>query len=206
MTDKKVSKKFNLNAILVYPKVFNLADTVDPETGESMAGKPGDVDRGDAKSTKKWLRELAKNPKSTLQAYFTSEDQIAELEEHPDFERMVLNPQTGDEVDRIKEGNSEYGIGKYISLNRPMSDVKEFVDRKTGDLKEVDYGGPVRMKTAVVGEGGKLSDVKDYDYFTLGPISNGSRGIVKFEPRYMRLEAIAVTDLVEFVPNTEEDF
>lgn len=191
--------KLTFNMVLAFPKVFN------------KEGKPGDLDRGDAKSQKAWLRALAKNPVAVVDAYFTSEADVQELIEHENFENVVVNPQTGEESTRIKEGNSEYGIGKYIKLKRKMNDEIEFVDRKTGDVKVVDKGGVPSVKMLKV-EGGKIVDNKPYNYEELGPIGNGSEAKVRFElygKGATRLEAIGVTKLVQYEQvdgSTQEDF
>jgi len=183
--------KYNvtLDMVLEYAKIFD------------QEGEFGDLDRGDPKSDKKWLRELSKNPTAVVNAYFTSEEQIDFLCEFPGFDRIVTNPQTGEEVDRIKVGSDDYGIGKYIQLKRKLEDVREFVDKK-GNLQEMDKGGAPVVKI-LSADGSKYVD---YDYDELGAPSNGTEAKVRFEPRYMRLDAIAVTNLIEYVPQEEEEF
>lgn len=177
--------------ILEYPKLFN------------KEGKPGDLDRGDAKSTKKWLRDLSKNPEAKVNCYFTSEEDVQDLIETEGFENEVTNPQTGATSTRIKEGNSEYGVGKYIQLKRKLSDVKEFVDRKTGEVKEVDYGGAPTVVYRKEDEDGKAF-FEEYSYDELGPISNGSEAKIKFHEKYLRLEKVGVTNLIEWVESEEQ--
>lgn len=185
-----------LDMVLEYTKIFD------------QEGKPGDIDRGDPKSSEKWLRDLAKNPKATGNFYFTSEEQIEFLENYEGFERMVNNPKTGAEVDRIKEGNPDLGIGKYIVLTRRMEDLKEFVNKK-GELQELDKGGVPSVKILTPTEDGTGEVFVEYDYDELGAPSNGTEAKVRFEPRYMRLEAIGITNLIEYVDGEgfgEEDF
>jgi hypothetical protein len=45
----------------------------------------------------------------------------------------------------------------------------------------------------------------EYDYDTLGSPANGTEAKVRFEPRYMRLEAIGITNLVEYVEGDYEE-
>lgn len=179
--------------VLEYAKIFD------------QEGKPGDLDRGNAQSKQKWLRELAKNPVASVNAYFTSEADMEDLLADPNFDNEVTNPQTGAKSERIKDGNSEFGIGKYIQLKRKMDDKVEFVDKKTGDLKEIDKGGAPSVK--ILDEAGEK--FVEYDYDELGPIANGSTSKVRFEvygKGATRLEAFGVTELVEFVEYEEEEF
>ena len=190
--------KITFDMILAFPKVFD------------QQGKPGDIDRGDEKSQQKWLRELSKNPVAVVDAYFTSEADVQELLQHENFENLVVNPQTGAESTRIKEGNPEYGIGKYIKLKRKINDTVEFVDRKTGELKEIDKGGVPSVKMLKV-EDGKIVDNQPYDYEELGPIGNGSEAKVRFElygKGATRIDAIGVTKLVQYeeINGEGEDF
>jgi len=178
-----------LDMVLEYPKVLD------------VEGKPSDLDRGDANSSQKWLRELAKNPEAKVNCYFTSEEQIAYLMEYEGFEPMVTNPKTGEEISRIKDGNEDFGIGKYIQLKRKLNDIREYRDKK-GEIKEMDKGGVPGVKVF------KDDAFVDYDYEELGPIGNGTESKVRFEPRYMRLEALGITNLVEFsdTPFEGDDF
>jgi len=187
--------KKTYDMVLAYPKVFD------------REGQPGDVDRGDPKSSQKWLRELSKNPVAVVDAYFTSEEDLNDLLATPGFEDTVVNPQTGEESSRIKNGDSDLGIGKYIKLKRRINDVVEFIDNKTGNVKQVDKGGFPGVK--ILSEDG--SKFVEYDYDTLGAPSNGTKSKVRFEiygKGATRLEALGITELIEFVPNPdyEEEF
>jgi len=193
---KATKHNITLDMVLEYAKIFD------------QEGKPGDVDRGNPKADAKWLRELSKNPEAKVNAYFTSDEQIDFLCEFPGFDRMVTNPQTGVEVDRIKDGNPDLGIGKYIQLKRKMEDIREFKD-KNGEIQEMDKGGAPVVKILSVTtdeETGETTEAYvEYDYDTLGAPSNGTEAKVRFEPRYMRLDAIAVTNLIEYIEGDSED-
>lgn len=186
--------KITYDMVLEYPKVMD------------REGQPGDVDRGNAQSQHKFLRELAKNPVATVNAYFTSQEDLDSLLAVEGFEDEVTNPQTGAKSPRIKEGNPDYGIGKYIQLKRPINNIVEFVDRKTGDVKEVDKGGYPSVK--ILKDGAFVP----YDYDTLGPITNGTESKVRFEvygKGNTRLEAFGITNLVEWVEyegDTQDEF
>jgi len=192
--------KKTYDMVLAYAKVFDLPEDQNPRFG--------DLDRGDASSSKKWLRELAKNPVAVVDAYFTSEEDLQDLMQHPNFDNVVKNPQTGEESTRIKTGNPELGIGKYIILKRKLNDTVEFVDNKTGDLKSIDKGGAPSVK--ILDEAGET--FVDYDYNTLGAPSNGTLSKVRFElygKGATRLEAFGITELMQYEPSDdyeEEDF
>jgi len=181
-----------LDMVLEYPKVFD------------QEGKPGDLDRGNPKAEEKWLRDLSKNPVAKGNFYFTSEEQIEFLESYDGFERMVTNPKTGATVDRIKDGNPDLGIGKYITLTRKLYDTKEFVNKK-GEVQEMNKGGVPSVKILTPLEDTDKEAFVEYDYDELGAPSNGTESKVRFEPRYMRLEALGITNLIEYVEGDQED-
>lgn len=189
---KKTKHTVTLDMILEYPKIFD------------QEGKPGDIDRGNPKSEKKFLRDLAKNPQAKVNAYFTSEEQVDFLCEFEGFDRITTNPQTSEQVDRIKEGNPDLGIGKYIQIKRSLDDIREFKN-KQGEIEEMDKGGVPVVKILEVSEDGTEAFV-EYDYDTLGAPSNGTEAKVRFEPRYMRIDAIAITNLIEYVEEDQDDF
>lgn len=164
-------------------------------------GQPGDVDRGDAKSQKAFLRQLAKNPVVRVNCYFTSEEDLQDLLQDENFQAEVLNPQTGQMVNRIKDGNEEFGIGKYIELKNKMEDIREFPDRKTGNIVEKDYGGVPVIVVQKETEAGKVWE--EYDYDELGAPANGSEARIKFHPRYLRPTKIGFTKVVEYVAESE---
>ena len=190
--------------VLEYPKIFDLSSVVDGE-GKTLEGKPGDLDRGDANSSLTWLRALSKNPVAVVNAYFTSEVDLQDLMECEDFENKVTNPKTGEESNRIKDGDEELGIGKYIQLKRKFNDIIEYKDRKTGEFKEIDKGGAPSVK--ILDTSVEPPVFKEYDYQELGSPSNGTVSKVRFEAYKgnLRLEAFGITELVEFVDNTSDD-
>ena len=154
------------------------------------------ADMGNAESDQKWLRELAKNGGQTVvNCYFTSEDQIDAIVE-AGFERMALNPRTNEPVDRIKEGNPDFGIGKYLTLKRKLSDVREFKDKKTGEFINYDFGGLPKVVD--------LRDMNNKRFWSFaedGPLGNGTRAMVEFDMykgTTMRLEAVGILDHVAY--------
>lgn len=159
------------------------------------------MDKGDPESSEKWMRELVKSGGQTkVNAYFTSEEQIAEFE-NAGFERMAMNPRTGEPVDRIKDGNSNYGIGKYIVLKRKFSDVREVKDRKTGEFKEIDFGGLPKVVDLR-----DLENKRVWSFSEDGPLYNGTKAKVMIDlygSATVRLEAIGVTELAEFEENPD---
>lgn len=184
--------------VLAYAKIFDLP--------EEIHGAPGDLDRGDKNSTQKWLRDLSKNPVASVEAYFTSEDDVQDLMDTQGFDNVVVNPQTGEESTRIKDGDAGLGIGKFIKLKRKLVDTVEFVDRKTGSLKEVDKGGPPSVK--IYDDTGEAPVYTPYDYEALGAPSTGTKSKVRFEvygKGNTRLEAFGITELVEYIPQDDVD-
>ena len=184
--------KIMFEAVLEYAKVFD------------QEGKSGDIDRGDAKSSQKWLRELAKNPHAVVNCYFTKQEDIDRILNHENFDNKVVNPQTGAESTRIKAGRAEFGLGQYLQLKRKLTDQVEFIDRKTGELVVVDKGGAPEVKLVEFVDGAIEST--NYDYDENGPIGNGTKALVVFElygKGATRLEKIGVTDLVHYEQNGE---
>jgi hypothetical protein len=174
--------KHTYDMVLEYAKVFE-----------------DNLDMGDENHSEKWMRELYKSGgQSTVNAYFTSEEQIADLEANG-FERMTINPKTKADVDRIKDGNPDFGIGKYIVLKRKFSDPKEVKDRKTGEFKIVEFGGLAKIVD--------LRNLPDKRLWSLeedGFLGNGTEAKVMFDVYkgiQVRLEAIGVTKLVEWEAN-----
>jgi hypothetical protein len=157
------------------------------------------LDKGDENSSEKWMRELFKSGgQAKVNAYFTSEDQIADLVANG-FERMAINPKTKEEIDRIKTGNPEFGIGKYISLKRKLSDQKEIKDRKTGEFKVVEFGGLPKVVDLR-----NLPDKRMWSVEEDGFLGNGTEAKVMLDlygGSGLRLEAIGVTKLVEWEAN-----
>lgn len=158
-------------------------------------GKPADIDRGDAQSSHKWLRELAKNPVTVLNVYFKTEEDLEKLMNSETFNNETTNPQTGATGTRVKEGNSELGIGKYIQLKRKLSDPKEYKDRKTGEIKEFEAGG---LLSVTMWDDEKKAFVP-YDYDAMGAPANGSEAKIRFDDRYLRPMNLGFTSVVEYV-------
>jgi len=175
------------NVVVEYTKVFD------------QEGKPADIDRGDAQSNQKWLRELAKNPETKINIYFKTEEDLQKLMDSETFQNETTNPQTGATGTRVKEGNSELGIGKYLQLKRKLSDLKEYKDRKTGEIKEFEAGGLLSVTMGVMKEG-KLVFVP-YDYDKMGAPASGSEAKIRFDDRYLRPMNLGFTSVIEY---TEE--
>ena len=167
------TKYYEMNMILEYPKVFK-----------------ENADMGDPESSKTWLRKLAKDGgKTSVNAYFTSEEQLQTFLDDG-FEVMYTDNQTGEKRSRIKEG--DYGIGKFIKLERLIVDIKEFKDKKTGEFKEVDFGGLPPVIYQLDG----VENNRDWVYESDGNLGHGTEAVVAFSlynKSKTRLEAIAVT-------------
>lgn len=168
---------YEMDMVLEYAKVFK-----------------ENADYGDPESTMKFIRDLNKSGgKTCVNAYFTSDKQIKKLVDEG-FDRMVINPQTGKKTDRIKDGNEEFGIGKYLQIGRRITDVKEYVDKKTKTLKSFETGGLP-----------KIVDLRDgrenrrfWDFGEDGELGNGTEAKVSFEiynKTTVRLKNIGVTRL-----------
>lgn len=152
--------KYTMEMILEYAKVFEQ-----------------NADMGDAESSQKWLRELAKNGgQASVNCYFTDQEQIDTLVGEG-FERMAINPNNGQQVDRIKTKEDGYGIGQYLQLKRRITDLKEVKDKKTGQFIEVDFGGLPTVVDLTQGRENK----RLWDFETDGPLGNGTRALVQFE-------------------------
>lgn len=179
-----------MEMVVEYTKIFD------------RPGDFGDIDRGNPTSQEKWLRDLAKNPETKLNAYFQTEEDLQKLMSTPGFENIVTNPQTGAKSERVKEGNPDFGIGKYITLKRKLNDVREYVSKKTKQVETFDAGGIIAV-TAYDDEEGAFVP---YDYDTLGAPANGSVAKIKFNAKYLRPIKIGFVEVIEFVEHEEEDF
>lgn len=159
------------------------------------------MDKGDPEHKEKFMRDLAKNGGQTkVNCYFTSEDQIKALEQ-AGFSRDAINPRTGEKVDRIKEGNPEFGIGKYLTLKRKFRDLKEVKDTKTGEFKDVDFGGLPKVVDLR-----NFPEKRMWSFEEDGALGNGTEAKVMFDlykESTLRLEAIGVTKLVEYEQNQQ---
>lgn len=161
------------------------------------------LDLGDPKSSEKWLRELAKNGgQASVNCYFKSEDQVEELLAQG-FQQTTLNPRTGKEINRIKSGDAELGIGQYVVLTRKMNNVKEWPDSKTGNMVTMDFGG---VPVVIDMTNGK-ENRKKWDFAKQGPLGNGTEALVQYDlyNGNLRLEAIAVTKHVVYEETASEE-
>lgn len=169
------TKTYVMDMVLEYAKVFK-----------------ENADYGDPESSAKWLRKLAKDGGQTaVNAYFTSEEQIDQLLQSG-YQRMTMNPNTGETVDTIKIGNPEFGIGQYIQLKRRVIDVREYKDYKSGQLKEIDFGGFPGVVNLTEGEENK----RLWSYEEDGALGHGTRAYVEFEiykGTSRRLNNLAIT-------------
>ena len=172
------TKTYVMDMVLQYAKVFK-----------------ENADYGDPESSEKWLRKLSKDGGQTVvNAYFTSEEQIDQLLQSG-YQRMTVNPNTGKTVDTIKIGNPEFGIGQYIQLKRKIIDVREYKDYKSGQLKEIDFGGFPGVVNLTEGEENK----RLWSYEEDGELGDGTRAYVEFEVykgTSRRLNNLAITSHV----------
>jgi hypothetical protein len=172
--------KYTMEMILEYAKVF-----------------PENADMGDPNGPRAAQAIHDKGGQYTVNAYFTSEDQIQELVDGG----LDLHPMNSD---RIKEGNKEFGIGKFITLKRPVPDNIKTFENKNGPV-EVNYGGPVGVVNLTEGADNKRWWNLEED----GLIGNGSTAMVQFETYAqgagVRLKNIGVTEHVTYETNNEPD-
>lgn len=167
--------KFDMKMVLEYAKVFE-----------------ENYDRGDPDAPVKSAQGTVakKGGQTVVNAYFTSEK---------DKEKLIaagldLKPMGND---RIKKGNQEFGIGEYIKLTRGYPNNVKTFENKKGEPVGVDYGGLP-----------KVLDYRDPENKTLwsvaeaGFLGNGTEAIVRFDMYSsgagLRLEALAITNLVEY--------
>ena len=177
---------YEMDMVLEYAKVFK-----------------ENADYGNPESPMKFIRDLNKNGgKTCVNAYFTSDKQIQKLLDEG-FDRMVTNPQTGQKVDRIKDGKEEFGIGKYLHLQRRITDVKEYVDKKTKKLKTFEAGGMPLIVDLREGRENR----RFWDFEEDGELGNGTEAKVSFEiynKTTVRLKNIGVTKLSVWEQQTPE--
>ena len=173
------TKNYEMNMVLEYARVFK-----------------ENADMGNSESSEVWLRNLAKaGGKTTVNAYFTSEDQLQNLIDEG-YEVTYKDNKTGKTHNRVREG--EYGIGKYIKIERLIKDIKEFKDKKTGKFKEVDFGGLPEVIYQLDG----MANNRKWSFTDDGEVGNGSEAVIAFSVyngQKSRLEAVAVTSHVEWV-------
>ena len=174
--------KFDMKMILEYAKVFEEnADMGDMNAPAKSAA--GSVAR--------------KGGQTIVNAYFTSEEDKNKLIEAG----LDLKPLGND---RIIQGNEEYGIGEFMRLKRQIADNVRTFKNKNAEV-EVNFGGLPKIVNLTDPDNKRLWDVE-----TDGFIGNGSEAIVKFDMYAdgsgIRLEAIAVTDLVEYETQEQSEY
>lgn len=172
--------KYTMEMVLEYAKVF-----------------PENADMGDPDGPRAAQAVHQKGGQYTVNAYFTSKDQIQELVAGG----LDLHPMNSD---RIKEGNEDFGIGKYINLKRPVPDNIKTFENKNGPV-EVNYGGPVGVVNLTEGAENK----RWWNFEEDGPLGNGTKAMVQFETYSngagVRLKNIGVTEHVPYEMSNEPD-
>ena len=167
--------KFDMKMVLEYTRVFE-----------------ENYDKGDPDAPVKSAQGTVakKGGQTVLNAYFTSE---------VDKEKLIaagldLKPMGHD---RIKKGNQEFGIGEYIKLSRNYKENIKVFENKKGGTTEMNYGGLPKVLD--------LRDPANKSVWSVaedGLVGNGSEAIVRFDMYSsgagLRLEAIAITKLVEY--------
>ena len=169
--------KYEMEMVLEYAKVF-----------------AENADMGDPNGNRIAQDIAAKGGNYVVNAYFTNEEDIDKLLADG------LNP-TPMGSQRIVDGNSAYGIGKYMKMKRPVGDmIKTFTDNK-GRPVEVNYGGPVAVVDLTRGEENK----RWWSFTEDGPLGNGTKARVIFDVYSqgsgVRINAIGVTDHVAYEQN-----
>lgn len=173
---------FDFRMVLEYAKVF-----------------AENADYGDENAPAKSVQGsiARKGGQTIVNAYFTSDADLNKLIESG----LDLKPLGHD---RILEGNSEYGIGQFIRLKRNVASNERVFENK-GKEVTVEYGLPP-----------KVIDFRDpeikamWEYEKDGELGNGTEAIVRFSTYSngsgVRLEAIAVTNLVEWVQEDKSEY
>ena len=179
--------KFDMKMILEYAKVFEEnADMGDPNAAPKTAA--GSVAR--------------KGGQTIVNAYFTSEEDKNKLIEAG----LDLKPMGNDRIIIAEEGTpgASYGIGEFMRLKRQIADNVMTFQNKNAEV-EVNFGGLPKIVNLTDPDNKRLWDVE-----TDGFIGNGSEAIVKFDMYAggsgVRLEAIAVTKLVEYEPQEQSEY
>lgn len=171
--------RYTLDMVLEYAKVF-----------------PENADMGNMDGPQ-WQQQIAKKGgQYVVNAYFTNQNQIDRLLSDG-FKATVM----GNE--RIQEGNADFGIGKYMKIKRGVADdIRDWKDPMTGE--NANLGGPVKVVDLRQGKEHVTKWV-----FEDGELGNGTKAKVQFETyadgNGLRLNGIAVTELVERSNETSED-
>lgn len=148
------------------------------------------ADMGDPNGNSAQKSAAKKGGQTSVNAYFTSEEDMQQLLDEGLDPMPMGNP-------RIKSGNPEFGIGKFITLKRGLDDNIHTFENKKGPV-EVNYGG---LPSVVNMQDGR-ENRKLWVYEEDGNIGNGSKGPLKFSVYSngsgVRLEALGVEELVEW--------
>jgi len=171
--------KYAMDMVLEYAKVF--------EENRDMGNDDNDTGRKIASHGGQFVTN----------AYFTDEAQIEKLISDGMKEVNLGYP-------RVKEGNADYGIGKYVKIGRYFEDVKVFKD-KQGNPKEMDFGGQPTIINLTNG----VENKSIWSFSDDGELGNGTVAKVQFEVYRngagLRLLAIAVQEHVPFESGSSED-
>ena len=163
--------KYNMEMILEWAKVF-------PENKD---------EGGDGNTAAKKVKKMG--GQYSVNAYFTDQEQIDKLVQ----DGLDLMPMGNK---RIKEGNSEFGLGQYMKLGRFHNNEVIYTD-KNGKEQSVDHGGAPIVADLRMG----VENKRHWSYEDDGLIWNGSKAQVLFETYSqgagVRLIAIGITELAE---------
>ena len=155
------------------------------------------ADMGDPNGNKINKDIANKGGHTSVNAYFTSEEDMQKLID----EGLDLAPMGHP---RIKDGNTEFGIGKFITFKRGVEDNIKTFENKNGPV-EVNYGGLPKVVDMRNGRENR----KLWSYDDDGPVGNGTKGPLKFSVYAngagVRLDALGVEDLVEWEDYEPED-
>lgn len=172
--------KYTMEMVLEYAKVF-----------------PQNADMGDPNGNKTQKSIADKGGQYVVNAYFTSQDQIDKLLE----EGLDPSPMNSE---RIKEGNEAFGIGKFMSLKRPVPDNEKTFENKNGSVT-INYGGAPGVVDLREGNENKSW----WSYEDDGLIGNGTRAMVQFETYSngagVRLKNVGILELVEYEITTSDE-
>lgn len=171
--------KYTMEMVLEYAKVF-----------------PQNADMGDPNGNKTQKSIADKGGQYVVNAYFTSQNQIDKLLE----EGLDPSPMNSE---RIKEGNEAFGIGKFMSLKRPVPDNEKTFENKNGSVT-INYGGAPGVVDLREGNENK----RWWSYEDDGLIGNGTRAMVQFETYSngagVRLKNVGILELVEYEITTSD--
>lgn len=167
--------KYTMEMVLEYAKV-----------------SPENADMGDPNGNTTQKSIADKGGQYTVNCYFTSDGQIEELMQDG------LDPKPMGS-DRIKMGNQDFGIGKFINLKRPVPDNIKTFENKNNTV-EVNYGGKPGVVDLTQGQENK----RWWSFEDDGAIGNGTVAMVQFETYSngagVRLKNIGILEHVEYEP------